>query len=52
MRGVALPESSAKALHVADCASGIRETRIPAERPISEYPDFIFLRIIHLCALL
>jgi len=51
MRGVALPKSSAEALHVTGCASDVRETRIPAERPISKYPEFVSLRTIHLSVL-
>jgi len=41
MRGVALPESPIEALDIADHASDVRETRMPAERSVSEHPEIV-----------
>jgi len=52
MRGIALPESPAEALHVANLAFRVRETRMPAKRSVSEYPELVSFCTIHLCSLL
>lgn len=41
MCGVALPEPPVEAFNVANHASDVRETWMPAERSVSEHPEII-----------
>lgn len=43
MRNVALPELPGETLHVTDHGVFELETRIPAQRPVSEHPELAIL---------